>query len=483
MEASFEHVTPESAGISSSLISQCIKSLDRNLVPMHSLLIMRGGKLLTEAYWKPWNSDRLHRMYSCTKSFVSIAIGCLLAEGKLALDDPIIRYFPEYESERCHDEWLESTTIRNMLMMASCHRRTAYKEGSSNWSYIDSFSGHDWVKPFFIVPPDHAPGRLFIYDTSATQTLAALCEKLAGEDILSYLKKEFFTDPGFFEDAYIIKEPGGHSAGGSGLMCRPLDMIYAINKVMHFNDGGILGNYIKEATAKRIETSGSRFGLLDTFSGYGYQIWMNSHGYMFYGMGSQLIIAIPDKDMAIAVTADTQGISNAESLIFDAVWKIADSAASSAIEENPSSLAELEETISSLSLKAVQGSASSPVSLKVSGKEYFFNSNTIGLERLKCTFRDGYGTLDFCISGTGLSIEFGLGCIREAEAMLPDSVPSVSSAAWKSDGTLSIVTEYIGEECGSLIIQLAFDDQSVTAFMHQNGELSIMPINGVASSR
>ena len=483
MNAHFEHVTPESTGISSHLISECIRSLDKNLVPMHSLLIMRSGKLITEAYWKPWNRDRLHRMYSCTKSFVSIAIGCLLSQGKLALDDPIIRYFPEYEAERCHDKWLENTTIRDMLMMASCHRRRSYKEGSSNWSYIDSFSNHDWVKPFFTVDADHEPGRVFIYDTSATQVLAALCEKLSGQDLLSYLRSEFFTDPGFFENAYMIREPGGHSAGGSGLMCRPIDMLYAIDKVMHFDDSGILGAYIRDAVSKRIETSGSRFGLLDTSSGYGYQIWMNSHGYMFYGMGSQLIIAIPDKDMAVAVTADTQGISGAESLIFDAIWRIADSAAPCALEEDPSSFSELESTVSSLSMKAVQGTIASPIASAVSGKEYLFEANTIGIERLECTFREDYVALDFTISGKDCSIESGLGCIREADARLPHSVPAVSSAAWKSDGTFSIVTEYIGEECGSLIIQISFEEDNATIFMHQNGELSIMPMSGIASSR
>ena len=81
-------------------------------------------------------------------------------------------------------------TIRDMLMMRTCHRRTTYKEGSSSWDYVTSYCDN-WTESFFKVKPDHDPGALFFYDTSSPHTLGALIEKLTGMDLADYLRKHF----------------------------------------------------------------------------------------------------------------------------------------------------------------------------------------------------------------------------------------------------------------------------------------------------
>ena len=229
----FDVATPESVGISSKVLIKAIRKLDSNLVPIHSLLIMRHGKLVTEAYWKPFERSSLHRMYSVTKSFVSMAIGVLVTKGKLSLDDHIVDFFPEYVNVDT-DPLIKECTIEHLLTMTSCHRRTAYKEGSPNWKYIPSFQ-HDWVKAFFSVPADHAPGSLFIYDTSGTQVLAAIVEKLTGMTLLDFLRSTFLKDSGFSQEAYVIKTPCGYSAGGSGLLCRSLDLLIALKRLYERN--------------------------------------------------------------------------------------------------------------------------------------------------------------------------------------------------------------------------------------------------------
>ena len=88
-------VTPEQAGISSELVSKFIKTLESRGLVMHSVLLMKGYDIFGEYYWKPFHKDFCHRMYSQTKSYVGVAIGLLEEEGKLNLDDPIAKYFPE----------------------------------------------------------------------------------------------------------------------------------------------------------------------------------------------------------------------------------------------------------------------------------------------------------------------------------------------------------------------------------------------------
>ena len=91
----FERITPEEAGISSRKITEFINKLNYRGASTHGLLFMKGDKIFTEAYWAPFNKDFHHRMYSETKSFVSVAIGLLEEEGKLSLDDTIASHFPE----------------------------------------------------------------------------------------------------------------------------------------------------------------------------------------------------------------------------------------------------------------------------------------------------------------------------------------------------------------------------------------------------
>lgn len=62
---------------------------------MHSFSLMRHDTLIAEGYYAPYQKDTPHRMFSISKSFTSIAIGLLEAEGKLSLDDPIVSYFPD----------------------------------------------------------------------------------------------------------------------------------------------------------------------------------------------------------------------------------------------------------------------------------------------------------------------------------------------------------------------------------------------------
>lgn len=155
-------------------MEQRMESLRLN---MHGYQILYRGELIGERYWEPFHRDSLHRMYSITKSFTSLATGLLAAEGKIGLDDRICTYFPEKLPEGGAHPWCEEMTIRDLLTMRTCYESTTFKR----------YDG-DWVESFFRVTPDHVPGTVFNYDTSASHVLAALVEKLTGMDLLDYLR-------------------------------------------------------------------------------------------------------------------------------------------------------------------------------------------------------------------------------------------------------------------------------------------------------
>lgn len=90
-----EYCSPEQAGVSSRAVQEYLEELEKKHLATHNVILMRGNQIFFEHYWKPFHSDFLHRMYSVSKSFVSIAVGFLEQDGLISLDDRISRYFPE----------------------------------------------------------------------------------------------------------------------------------------------------------------------------------------------------------------------------------------------------------------------------------------------------------------------------------------------------------------------------------------------------
>ena len=96
-----------------------------------------------ESYYKPYDNNSLHRMFSMTKSLVSLGIGCLYGEHKLSLDDHIVDYFKDKLPQNGAYDYMKMLTIRDMLTMRTCHDSTTYKTAGIT----------DWVGSFFTVKP------------------------------------------------------------------------------------------------------------------------------------------------------------------------------------------------------------------------------------------------------------------------------------------------------------------------------------------
>ena len=308
---------PEATGISASCIMDALREIDARGISMHSFLFCKDNCLVAEGYYAPVKKNDLHRMFSVTKSFVSIAIGFLQEEGRLSLDDSIVKFFPEYvpNTSEAHP-WLLATTIRDMLSMRSCHASTTYDKFSSKT---------DWVKSFFTVAPTHKPGTVFHYDTSSSHTLCALVEKLTGMKMLDYLRNKVLNEIGFSKEAYCLTDGFGVSMGGSGLMATSRDlMLFAL---LILNNGKLNGkqyisaDYIKESTS--FQTATCVTGPVPSESqGYGLQFWIGEHNSIVcYGMGGQLAILLPEYNTAIVTTADTQGYQGGNQVIYDAIFR------------------------------------------------------------------------------------------------------------------------------------------------------------------
>jgi len=86
--------TPESQGVSSLELAKFVDALDTELEELHSVMVVRHGHVVAEGWWRPYEADLPHLLYSLTKSFTSTAVGLAEAQGLLSLDDKVVSYFP-----------------------------------------------------------------------------------------------------------------------------------------------------------------------------------------------------------------------------------------------------------------------------------------------------------------------------------------------------------------------------------------------------
>lgn len=483
----FQTASPEEMGIPSQTLIDFLKKLEDADLPVHSAIIMRHNKIVMETYYKPYERDTLHRMFSVTKSFVSLAIGLLEEEGKLSLDDQIISHFPDKLPEEGVHPYIESMTIKDMLRMASAHDKTTFKVMN-----ID-----DWVKTFFHVVPSHVPGTCFSYDTSSTHTLAALVERLSGMELLDYLRSKFLDELDFSANSYCIKDPVGVSMGGSGMMATPYDLLKVMYVIAHkgrYNDKQLLPEkYLEAATTKQIETY-AKSATFEEMQGYGYQFWRTTHnGVACYGMGGQLSVYLPDEDLIFVTTADAQGRQGGVQLIYDAFWTTVYPALSAEAITPENTLLSAEEIkfaqeklrlfSDSREIMSLRGSDNSPIMEKINNKTFILDQNNMGFTKIKLSFDDcKCGQLFYSNRSGDHSINFGLGynCIQKFPHY---NYTTAVSGTWCTEDTFLIKAHLIDECIGNIFFQLAFKDDSVTLMMRKIEETMFNEFDGFTSGK
>ena len=475
----FEHITPEEAGITSARVLEYIERLERNGLAMHSVLLAKGDKLFCEAYWKPFDKDFNHRMYSQTKSYTAIAIGLLEEDGKLSLDDRIADYFPEL-IERELPPYQAELTIRDLLKMETTDA------GPSWFASTDPDRTHLYFNGSVA---NYRPATLWRYDSAGSQVLASLVDKLAGKPLFDFLYERIFSHLGTFRNATILKTRNGASWGDSALVCTSRDMLSFARFLMKGGvwEGKRLMNaeYIKTATSRLSDNNVTGFRRYNSH-GYGYQIWCWERGFGFNGMGGQFTVCVPESDLAFVCTADNQGhLGAGEAIIggfFDCIVR---PAMAKPLPPDPITNRALDELLSSLTLATAFGAPSSPIIDRINGRTYISEKNRTGITRFSFTFDDsGMGEFRYTNAQGDKVIPFGLcknvfgkfpqlgysdgyGGVRTTNGFMYDCA---ASAAFGTDSTLHLRVQIIDRYFGNMTATFAFRDDDVTVRMVKNAE-------------
>lgn len=290
-EQAFVRATPESQGISSDLFTALLRELDTSKdTEMHHFMALRHGKVICECNFAPYPKGMWHITHSMCKSITGMAIGMLIEEEKLKLDENIYDIFPDHINA-FSKIFRPVITVENLLTMTS----------GVTFNESGIVSGNDWLGSFLNASVNGKPGTEFQYNSLNTYVLSAIVTKRTGETLTEYLTPRLFGPLGITK-YYWETCPKGITKGGWGLFLCAEDMAKLGQLYLQrgkWNGQQLVSEYwIEISTARHLKTQNDTYG-------YGYQLWMEQRpgSFEYNGMLGQNVIIYPDMDMVLVTNA------------------------------------------------------------------------------------------------------------------------------------------------------------------------------------
>ena len=290
-EQAFVRATPESQGISSDLFAALLRELDASKdTDMHHFMALRHGKVICECNFAPYPKGMWHITHSMCKSITGMAIGMLIEEGKLKLNENIYDIFSDHMNA-FSKIFRPVITVENLLTMTS----------GVTFNESGIVSGNDWLGSFLNASVNGKPGTEFQYNSLNTYVLSAIVTKRTGETLTEYLTPRLFGPLGITK-YYWETCPKGITKGGWGLFLCAEDMAKLGQMYLQkgkWNGQQLVSEYwIEISTARHLKTQNDTYG-------YGYQLWMEQRpgSFEYNGMLGQNVIIYPDMDMVLVTNA------------------------------------------------------------------------------------------------------------------------------------------------------------------------------------
>lgn len=457
--------TPEAEGVPSQAVIQLFDSLMAlPRTDIHSVMVLRHGKVIAETYPAPFAPEYRHTMYSCSKTFVGAAVGLAIEENRLRLTDRVAAFFPDLLPDTVSAH-LADMTVRDLLTMTSGI--------TPDWNMRNICS--DWIRTY-LAKPVKTPGKQFAYDSMSTYLLSAIVQKVTGTTLLDYLNRKLFIPMNITDVAWEVS-PEGINTGGWGLHIQSESLakfgLLLLNKGKWQGKQLLPARWVEQMTAKQMETGGDE---------YGYQMWRCEYPGAVRADGAlgQYILMIPDKDMVIVITECTLIDGRTQRRL---VWNRLLPQVGDVPLKPGKALRQLQQKQTSYQLPVVRGKASSPLSAAYADKRIDLGTNKFGWQSLRLHFKPKEVVLTVTeTSGKSYDLLFGYRqwLKTSIEAYPPYSITPVGSFsgiegpfhvagsyAWPSSGTLELKAHYVNW-VSALDIQFHFRDKAVEITVQEN---------------
>lgn len=429
---SFSYARPEEMGISSKAIGAFLDAIEENKVEMHSFLLLRHGKVVSEGWWNPYAPQENHMLFSLSKSFTSTAVGFAVQEGLLSVEDPVLSFFPEVlPYEPCEN--MKKLKVKHLLTMSTGHiEEPQYEPDQANWVYTFLSS---YLK--------EEPGTSFLYNTPATYMLSAIVQKVSGMTVHDYLTPRFLKPLGI-EHTWWQQSPEGINTGGYGLNVKTEDIaklgLFYLQKGKWEGKQLLSPDWIEAASSCQIENHG---GTPDWASGYGYQFWQCVPDQVFRGDGAfgQFCIVMPKQDAVLATTAGVMDMQQ----ILDLVWNYL----LPEMKEEPQTRSDadwkvLQEKIALLKVACPMGSEENENATLLHGNTYLFSENKLDVRAVSFDFAGEEPMIELQIGEATVSVQAGYekwkSCGTEGLEKPFDQI--AAAGAWEEDGSCLVTLQY-----------------------------------------
>jgi CubicO group peptidase (beta-lactamase class C family) len=301
--------TPSEQGVSPEGVIAFLDAVagDPGIEP-HGLIMQRHGRRIAEGYWAPHRPGQLRLVYSLSKTFTGTALGLMLGEGRLGLDDLVSDHLPECFGDV--DPRTRRMRIRHIASMASGHDRETFLEAS----LIDR---DDPVRGFFTIAPDAEPGTLFAYNQPPVMALATILQRLSGERLVDYLRPRVLEPLGITGLRWARMRTG-YDMGFSGVHT-DLDAVARLGQ-LYLDDGMWEGRRLLPAgwvaDGSAVQIPNPMREEPDWRQGYGFQVWMSRHGYRGDGAFGQYMVVLPEQDAVVAMFSCVEDMQT----VLDLMW-------------------------------------------------------------------------------------------------------------------------------------------------------------------
>ncbi len=301
--AEFQRVTPEQVDLDGAQVRSATRFMTSRLAL--SVRVYRHGCLAATSALDAYTQHSRNNIWSATKGVTSLLTGRAITQGKLGLDDPIAKYFPE--ADAAHGR----ITVRQLLTQTSGLR----------FAWISDILAPDTVKYTLSLPFDHEPGTYFEYAQTTVTLLAAVVQRAAGEDLQTYAQRELFDPLGIPRNHWNWSRDAKGQTQGYAFLFMPPKHLGRFGQLM-LQEGAWHGRQLVDAAYIRELAAAT-----PTNGGYGFLAWTNAGGsmitatapsrrvldepfitsapadtYAFVGFMGQLIVVIPSLDMVIVRT-------------------------------------------------------------------------------------------------------------------------------------------------------------------------------------
>jgi CubicO group peptidase (beta-lactamase class C family) len=450
--------TPEAQGMDSRALTRALTFVRDSQVPIHSLLIVRHGRVVLDAYFYPFAAGQMHDLASGTKSVTSTLVGVAIGEHKLSgVQQPVMPLFSDASNAAARDPMKQQMTIEHLLTMTSgfdCE----WMDGEKTLDEMRA--SPNWVRFMIERRVTARPGTDWAYCSPGMHLLSAAITRATGSSALDYATHTLFKTLGI-DQAVWPADANGISYGWGDLHLLPTDMAKLGYLWLHhgkWEDTQLVPpDFMEAATLQQAEHMGK---------GYGYGMWVYPKRevplFEANGRGGQIITVVPAKDLVVVMTGGGFEPGDIGKFIFEALES------DGPIPENPAGVAALRTAAAAAAQDPLPRKAQLiPVWARdVSGKRYLFDANVIGLSALTLTFSapgEAVARLEFT-DGRVEQRAFGLDGVPRLSKGGRFGLPVAMRGEWMEKDALHLVYDEVAN-INAFTLHLTYHAASVTAMV------------------